>query len=58
MRAITNGLEVSLCLSTSDRLHPLLAHAGGGLFMPACTMDGVKRHATAGNTVVVMDKGM
>ena len=34
MRAITNGLEVSLCWSTSDRLHPLLGHAGGGLFMP------------------------
>ncbi len=30
MRAITNGLEVSLCWSTSDRLHPLLGHAGGG----------------------------
>ena len=45
MRAITNGLEVSLFWSTSDRLHLLLAHAGGGLLMPASTMDGAKRLA-------------
>ena len=41
MRAITNGLEVSLFWSTSDRLHLLLAHAGWGLFMPPHTIDGV-----------------
>ena len=49
MRATTNGREVNQCWSTFDRLHPLLAHAGGGLFMPAYAMDGVKRRTTAGN---------
>ena len=61
MRAITNGLGVSLCWSTSDRLHPLLAHSGGGylcLRMARYTMDGVKRRATAASTARLLSRSV